>query len=315
MEAMTLRKCVVMVVVISMTWLLIAPGVFAQDAIGPPGLGQVERILYGRVQEGALLSRLERVERDVYGQPRSDSAFLVRVERLVAMLTGGEGTVSLKMKLNAVEWAMFQEINEGPSIADRLGRLEQAMFGEAQSGAGLVDRLDNLLQLMWPGGRVYVAEKEVPARTLIRIELLTGLSSETSRAKDTVRYRVVDDVRVDDAIVIPAGAEGEGRVTSVEAAGRLGQDGVVQVDFGQVMAIDSSLVRVGLEERATERNQSLELAAGASIAGVVLLGPIGLAAGYFVQGRHHEVPVGTEFFIETTRDTTVQGLSLVPVTN
>ncbi len=36
---------------------------------------------------------------------------------------------------------------------------------------------------------------------------------------------------------------------------------------------------IHLDERATERNKSLELAAGASIAGIILLGPIGLTAG------------------------------------
>ena len=78
--------------------------------------------------------------------------------------------------------------------------------------------------------------------------------------------------------------------------------------------MDSSDVRINLDERATERNQSMELAAGASLAGVVLLGPIGLAAGYFVQGRHHVVPQGTIFFVEVAQDTKVQALSLVPTT-
>lgn len=312
-----MRKTIAMAVVVSLLLSLYIPGVYAQTAttaVGPPGLALVEEILYGRTQEGSLLSRLERAEADVLGAPDSGGAFLVRVQRLVSLLTGAEGEISLKMKLNAVEWAMFQSINEGPSIARRLDRLETAMFGETYGSQSIVARLDSLLQLMWPGGRIYVVERDVPKGTLIKIELLTELNSERSRPNDVVSYRVVEDVRIDNAIVIPAGTVGQGHIVSVQSAGRLGQDGLVQVDFGQVAAMDSTMVKIAVAERATERNRSLELAAGASIAGVVLLGPVGLAAGYLVRGREHIVPVGTTFYAEMATDVRVNALSLVPTT-
>ena len=40
-----------------------------------------------------------------------------------------------------------------------------------------------------------------------------------------------------------------------------------------------------MEEKATEKNKSLELAAGAGMAGVILLGPIGLAGAWFIRDR------------------------------
>jgi len=309
-----MRKRVAMLVALSMMWSLVVPTAFAQEAaaVGPPGLIQVEQVLYGRAQEGALLTRLERIERDVYGRPQDGSAFLVRLQRLQNLLLGAEGDISIKMKLNAIEWVTFQKINEGPSISRRIEQLESQLFGEIQSDAGLVERLDQLLELMWPGGRIYVSEVEIPQRTLVRIELLTELNSERNKPNDPVRYRVVDNVSIDGVIVIPAGAEGQGHVVSVSSAGRLGQDGRVEVDFGTVRAMDSSEVRITLDERATERNKSMELAAGASLAGVVLLGPIGLAAGYFVQGKQHVVPQGTVFYVEVAQDAKVKGLSLVP---
>lgn len=311
-----MRKTVSVLLILALVWTFHVSSVFAQTAaIGPPGLGQVEEILYGKIQEGSLLSRLERVETDVLGAPSNDSAFLVRVQKMVGLLTGAEGEVSLKMKLNAVEWAMFQKINEGPSIARRLDQMESAMFGEMRSSEGLVARLDGLLDLMWPGGRVYVSERNMPKGTLVKIELMTELNSERNRPGDIVSYRVVEDIRIDNAIVIPAGTVGQGQIISVDGAGRLGQDGVVQVDFGNVAAMDSTRVTLQVAERATEQNKSLELAAGASLAGVVLLGPIGLAAGYFVRGRAHIVPVGTTFYAETASDVKVNALSLVPTTN
>lgn len=311
-----MRKTVAWLVTFSLVWWVMTPAAHAQTtatAVGPPGLIQVEQILYGRQQEGALLARLERAERDVFGRPQEGSAFLVRLQRLQNLLTGAEGDVSLKMKLNAIEWVTFQAVNEGPSIQRRLEQLESQLYGQVQSDLSLVERLDQLLELMWPGGRIYVADVTIPKGTLVRIELLTEINSERNKPNDVIRYRVVDNVTIDGKIAIPAGAEGEGRVIAVTSAGRLGQDGLVRVDFGTVRAMDSSPVRINLEERATERNQSLELAAGASLAGIVLLGPIGLAAGYFVQGKQHVVPQGSVFFVEVAEDTEVQALSLIPV--
>lgn len=308
-----MKKLVSYALVLTLLFTVAAPGAFAQEvAVGPPGLVQVEEILYGKTQDGALLTRLERAETDVLGRAQSDSAFLVRLQKMVNLLTGAEGEVSLTMKLNAIEWAMFQKINEGPSISRRLDQMEMAMYGQTQTSDGLVARLDNLLQLMWPGGKLYASDLVVPKGTLVRIELITELNSETAKVNDTIKYRVADDVRIENQIAIAAGAEGSGHVISVNNAGRLGQDGLVKVDFGGTRAIDSSRLDLQIDERSTEKNKSLELAAGASLAGVVLLGPIGLAAGYFVRGKPHVVPVGTEFYVEVTRETPIKALSLVP---
>ena len=55
----------------------------------------------------------------------------------------------------------------------------------------------------------------------------------------------------------------------------------------------------------------MAMAAGASIAGMVLLGPIGIIGGAFVHGKNIDLPEGTEFYIQTSRDTVIYG---IPVT-
>lgn len=310
-----MRRRVAVFIVVALLWGTLGQAVFAQETpvVGPPGMAQVEQILYGRQQEGALLDRLERIEIDMYGRPQDGSAFLVRLQKLVSLLSGAEGEVGLKMKLNAIEWVLFQKINEGPSINRRIEQLENAMFGELQSDLGLVARLDQLLELVWPGGKVYVAEATIPKGTEIRIELLTEINSERSKVDDPVRYRIAENVRIDNQIVLAAGAEGVGRVTHVESAGRLGRDGRVQVDFGSVNAMDSSQVRLQAIQDASGRQTNVELAAGASIAGAAVLGPLGLAAGLFVIGKDNVVPVGSKFLVEVAQDAKVNALSLIPV--
>ena len=64
-----------------------------------------------------------------------------------------------------------------------------------------------------------------------------------------------------------------------------------------------------ISERAIEQNLSLELALGASMAAVLLLGnPLGLVGGFFVKGKDVKIPAGTEFFVETSRTVTAQGV-------
>ena len=310
-----MRKSLAVLLVVSLVGCVWAPAAFAQQLpVGTEALDQIEEVLYGRRHEGSLLSRLERAEIDLLGKPQEGSAFLVRLQKLQTMLSGFDGE-SIKLKLAATEWALMRRVNDGVPMSQRLDEIETLMFGSTNSGMGLVERLNQLLQLMWPGGKVYTARVNLRKSTLVHIELLTEINSETQKVGDVVRYRVVDDVRVDNAIAIAAGSEGVGRVIAVDPSAALGRDGRVQVDFGSVLAMDSSPVRLQMAERAQQQNQSLELAAGASLAGIVLLGnPIGLAAGAFVRGRPHTVPAGTRFYLEVAADTVVNGLSLVPVT-
>ena len=117
---------------------------------------------------------------------------------------------------------------------------------------------------------------------------------------------------IKDRLVVPAGTEGVGRVQEVTAAKRLGVDGRLIVDFRSLAAIDGTGVSLVMNEKATEKNKSLELAAGAGMAGVILLGPIGLAGAYFIKGKDVTITMGTEFYVEVMRDARVSGLSLMP---
>ena len=51
-----MRKLVALLLTVSLVWWTMVPAASAQStaAVGPPGLIQVEQILYGRAQEGAV---------------------------------------------------------------------------------------------------------------------------------------------------------------------------------------------------------------------------------------------------------------------
>lgn len=104
-------------------------------------------------------------------------------------------------------------------------------------------------------------------------------------------------------------------MTEVTAAARLGKDGRVVLDFGRISALDGTQVPLKVDEKATERNRSLEFAAGASMAGIILLGPVGLVSGYFVRGKDVQIEADTHFFVETTRATPSLGFYFRPALN
>ncbi|HEX6971014.1 MAG TPA: hypothetical protein VF234_02200 [Limnochordia bacterium] len=286
----------------------------ATAALGtlPETLGRVEQVLYGRVQDGPLISRIERVEQDLYGQAQQ-GPLLVRVERMrgFLQLNPSNGGASLLLQLNAAEWMIYQRLTMGDPIMKRLDTVEAGIFGETRKGP-IAERIGALASLVWPEGDVNPTSVTVPAGTLVKIRLETEVNSASNKVGDPIRYRVAEDLVINNVVAIPAGAQGSGSVLEVESAGGLGRNGLVRVDFGTVGGIDGTRIPIRIDQLATEKNRSLEVAAGASMAGVLLLGPIGVVTGYFVRGREHVVPVGTEFYVEVEADTALTGISLVP---
>jgi hypothetical protein len=274
------------------------------------GLTNVEKAIYGQEQRGSLVSRLERLEEDIFGEVRT-GALIVRIERINQVISSEISGASLITRLSAMEWMVYEEVNDNQPIGKRLEALEMGLYGGPQEGS-IIQRSKDMIRLLWATEDLKIRAVELPKEHLIKIRLQTELNSAKNEVGQQIRYRIIQDVRVNDALLVPAGTEGVGRVTEVTSAGRLGRDGRVVVDFGTVAAIDGSPVTLEVSERATEKNISMEMAAGASMAGVILSGPVGLAGAYFVKGKDIQVPVGTEFFVEVSRGTRIVGLDLRP---
>jgi len=286
------------------------PGAFAQDGSLPGMLAAAERAIYGNERAGSLVERVLRLERDVYGREQT-GALLTRAQNLYAFLTGASGGgSSVVVQLNVVEYLVFQRLTTGIGLTQRIEELERGILGGTQN-LPLAERLSALVELVWPSGQINVQAVHVPAETLVRIRLDTEINSSRNSVGDRIRYRIVDDVIVDGRIVIPAGAEGEARVTGVQAARAFGQAGRVEIDWGFAHSFDGTPIRFNVSARASQENQ--QLAVAASVAGLMLLGPIGLVSGFLVQGQEHIIPAGTEFFVEVARSVEVLGLSLTPV--
>ena len=62
----------------------------------------------------------------------------------------------------------------------------------------------------------------------------------------------------------------------MKRASNFGRDAEVQIDFKTMRTMDGTDVAMTLGEASKEKMQSMAYAAGASIAGIALLGPIGI---------------------------------------
>ena len=270
-------------------------------------ISALERTLYGTEQAGALVSRMDSLEDDIYGTITTDP-ILNRVDNLYDYVNGyaGSGEASFLTKLSAVEW-QFTESTAGGPAKSRIESLETMLNGEVGTGS-LASRLEGLANLAFQDGIVVVEPVTLPKDSVIKLEFAEDLSSKTAQAGDVVKYKVADNVFVNDVLVIPKGAEGLGKVTKVVGPRMFGQDARIDVDFGFLYAIDNTHVKVFLGEIAKQEAKTIAGAAGATIGGMVVLGPIGVIGGAFVTGKSVNIPAGSITFVQVKGDTEIQGM-------
>ncbi len=276
-------------------------------------LVNVEVLLYGEAQEGSLLERIETIEMDIYGE-KQQGAVLMRIDQVQGFLQSSEGEGGLQLRLNLAEWGFAYSFSSGEPLIHRLENLETVLYGAPQTG-DIARRAETLMMDIWGTTRLDTKKVTLPAQSLVKITLLKPVDSGKAQVGDVVDYRVVEDVMVDGRVVIPAGVISQAKVTEVSSAGRLGKDGRIVVDFGRISSLDGTSVRLRVDERATQENKSLELAAGASMAGIVLLGPVGLVGGYFVKGKDVKIEANTHFYVETERAIPLSGFYFRPAQN
>ncbi|MBO8127186.1 MAG: hypothetical protein H0Z38_08140 [Firmicutes bacterium] len=298
----------VLALVLALTVVSLSVPVYATEA-PLSALSEAEMALYGETSPTlSIVERVEELEKDLLGEV-STGPLINRIATITELLNGAGDKVSINLKVSTLEWYSTRSVNPG-SLEERVAGLETLYYGGPQEGS-LIKRIDRLVSMTFPEGEFDVALVKVPDGQTIRIKLQTELSSAKSKVGDEVKYVLVEDLRLENRLIIPAGTQGTGTVQQVTKAGNLGRDGRVVVDFGYVRAIDGTMVPLVMDKEALDKNKSEQLAAGASLAGVLLLGPIGLVGGYFVKGKDVTIPIGTEFYVQVDGPIPVGGLGEV----
>ncbi len=287
----------------------LATSVFAEGAVpvASEQLDAVETALYGTHQSSSMMERMESLEDDIYGAPDANRNILDRIQSAydyVCGTNGGNG--SFLQKLNAVDSRFNAQITSGPAKT-RIEDLENTIYGQAQGGS-LNQRLDRLVETAYAGGQVPVEAVVLPKDSLVKIEFTSPLSSKTARTGDPVSFKVADNLYVNDVLVLSKGATGVAEVAKVVQPRSFGRDARIDVKFSHVFAVDGNQVPIYIGKLAKQEAKTAAGAAGATIGGMIVLGPIGAIGGAFVTGQSIVIPEGSTTYVQVVQDQNISGI-------
>ena len=131
-------------------------------------------------------------------------------------------------------------------------------------------------------------EVVVPASSVVGLNVVTSLTSETARVEDRIEARVTRDVLADGRVAIPAGTRVIGDVTLVERGGKMKDKARLGVRFHTLVLADGNQIPFRTDaifrEGASPGNESARKIGGAAIGGVILGAIIGGAKGAAIGG-------------------------------
>lgn len=137
----------------------------------------------------------------------------------------------------------------------------------------------------------------VPQGTDVTLAFKQSLSSKTARAGDKVRMEVLNDVRVGGTTVLRAGTPVTAIIEKVDKSGRFGKNARIRLTLNPVNGIPLQ----PREKGKAFQGGKTDKAAIASGAGALVLGPIGLVGGVFINGRNVNIKPGDKIDTEVSR--------------
>ena len=267
---------------------------------------KVETTIYGTTQTGSLNDRIASVDKLLNGKSTVSGSLQDKANSLYKDVYGNSGSdLSLLTAVNLLQWQYSGQITTQPILV-RVESMEQEIDGKTMAGS-LEGRVMALRRALL-GNTKYISQRVIiPANTLVTMTNLDELNSKTMQEGDVVRFTVADDVLVGDVIAIPRGMEVNGTVTKARKSGRFGKDGKIEIMYDNVRAADGSPVALMVGDKTKDQYKRTAGAVGASAAGAVILGPVGLVGGLFVHGNEVDIPAGTTMYAETKANTEVVG--------
>ncbi|GHV52768.1 hypothetical protein FACS1894216_09510 [Synergistales bacterium] len=278
------------------------------------GLERIENIVYGKVNTGGLLLRLSRVERDLFGMelPGSLTEREHALEKFV--LSGSASQPPLFFKMGVAEWITLKKVNSALPLQERVEKLETLIEDRTQSGA-LSARLERVIAKLMPNG-VSSVSVTVPSNTVFSAKFVETLSVRNVKKGDKIALELDEDSIINGALIAARGGRLFAYITDVKLPRTFGRASEIRIEFREVEFLDGNItgVFIGSEAKKAMNIDSATVgAAGASLAGAVIAGPLGLASGLLVRGNDKQIKEGTEVFVETSEASAVLGYGNISV--
>jgi hypothetical protein len=135
------------------------------------------------------------------------------------------------------------------------------------------------------GGPALADTISVPGGTDVAIHVATTISSSTAKAGETFGIVASEPAVADGVVFVEKGATGKGKIVSVSPAGKSGRQGTLSVQFLTIYGIDGVPIALSSIDRTRTGTNKTGTSNAANVAGVVLLGPVGLFSHNFVKGK------------------------------
>lgn len=264
---------------------------------------EIEKDAYGMEQAGAILNRINRLEKSFTGQNMRGN-MNARIDAIYDILYENKGEPSVLAKINALEWNVNHEVSVG-GIDSRLARLESAILGTTHEGDNFNSRIKSLSKESFGSDTIPMVSMQLPANKLIKVALTETIGSKNLQVGDKVNFKVAEDVIIDGRLVFAKGLKGEGTVKSVRKAKNWGRNGKVDIDFEKLKCIDGRDVEIFVGEEARKEMTDKTMIDGARLVGMDLSSDWDKA---LIHGKNVEVKDGTEFFVQTKNDCEVYGV-------
>lgn len=146
----------------------------------------------------------------------------------------------------------------------------------------------------------------VPSGTEVLLRFEDPVSSKHAKAGDHVHFTVARDVRVGGRTILPAGKDVTGTISNVDKRGRYGKNARIRLTIDPVRVPGGVLNLEPRDKGKPFSGSRTDHAAIATGAGALILGPLGLAGGYFVVGKQVNIKAGDTLRTEVTRNVDIR---------
>lgn len=140
-----------------------------------------------------------------------------------------------------------------------------------------------------PAGQAYV-----PANTQLNVEIVDELTSKKAKKGDLVKFKLLDNLILNNVVIIPVGSEVDGKVTDATSSGFFGRAGKLIFSIDKVRTVNG--IDIPLEYMG-------KIEAGSDGGAIAVVAVVSILGGFFMKGKNVNIPAGTKFAAKVANDT------------
>ncbi len=266
-------------------------------------INEVEKQLYGEVQNQDIITRIEALEEILFGQKTTGRTLIQRSNKIIEYVLSPEENKSLLLIVNTMEWLLSNNIQRDP-LVERTIKIKETMNIDIDiREEGIKKAIDKLSVNFFEDYEITVGKGKIPEGTEVFIEIKEAISSAEVEKGQNIKFIVVEDIIINNMLAIPSGMTGEINIAEYSKAGFFGRDGSLTLEVENIETIDGNKIPLVFTEQQKPGTFSQEIAVGASILGTIVLNhPVGLLVGFFVRGQDMSIEKGKFMTLEIAED-------------